>query len=325
MKLIDKNLPAREWSSEVVDRWLSSDEEEQKVAAMSMEDYVRHSNYEMSFTNQIFSNTPFKQEELVPKLDTDQPIIMIEIEPDSAGAVQVDLDGDLAETFTPYGRRVEMTFQEIVTQRITKSQPELMAYRYNFRTVLTDLMALRMSYVKDSAFMRGSDACLAPSGTNLLYTGKPNNYSWGNGNYWSYERFMRSQNLMRHHENSIEPATCLYNHLMLAAMNTQLRVDFAGTTVAVDMFTKTNAEFNIPNFAGKMISTIKKNLVTTGKYYFYGPENQVGRFTQMIDPTMSVENRKLRISFQMYEIWGLLFINQAGVAGTTFDAANVVV
>lgn len=324
MNLISRDLDAKEWSDAIVDCLLSSSEEDNKLAEMSMDDYVKHSNYEASFTNQIWQNTPFKKEELVPQLGTDQSVIMIEIEPDSAGAVQVDLDGDVQPVFTPYGRRVEMTFQEVASQRIVKSQLELMGYRYNFRTVLTDLTSLRMATVKDTCFIRGTEACLAPTGQNLTYTGKPNQYAWGNNNYFNTSRFGRSLNLMRNHPNSIEPATVLFNHMMLAGITDSTRVDFAGTTVAADMFTQTNSTVKLPGFDGKAIATIKKPIVATGKMYIYGPENQTGRYTQLIEPTMAVKNEKLRVSMQQYEVYGMIFINQAAIAGATFDGSNLI-
>lgn len=324
MSLISRDLPAREWSMEVIDRMLSNDEGERKIAEMSMDDYVKHSNYEQAFTNQVWQNTPFKQEDLVPQTGTDQVVIMVEIEPDSAGAVQVDVDGDILPVFTPYGRRVEMTFQQVASQRIVKSQLELMGYRYNFRTVLTDLTALRMATIKDQVFIRGTEGCLAPSGQNLAFTGKPNQFNWPSNGFFSTERFLRSLNLMRHHQNSIEPATVLFNHLALGLIANAIRIDFQGTTVAADMFTTTNSQVKLPGFDGKAISTIKKTIVPNGKFYMYGPEGQVGRYTQLIEPTMAVKNEKLRVSMQQYEVYGMLFTNQAGIAATTFDAANLV-
>jgi hypothetical protein len=324
MTLIDRNLNAKDWSMEFVDRMLSNDEGVQKTAELSMQDYLRHSNYEQSFCNQIVSNTPFKKEDLVPQLDTDQSVIMIEIEPDSAGAVQVDLDGDMRPVFTPYGRRVQMTFQEVASQRVVKSQLELMGYRYNLRTVLTDLMSLRMATVKDLAMIRATEACLAPNGQTLTYTGKGNQKVFGNNEFFTWNRFQRSLNLMRQHANAIEPATWLFNHLALGLLNDQIRVDFGATQVAADMFSTTNSELKIPGFGGKIISTIKKNVVPNGRHYYYGPENQMARYTQVIDPTMSVDTKKMRISFQMYEVYGMLFINLAAVAAVSYDASNLV-
>ena len=51
-----------------------------------------------------------------------------------------------------------------------------------------------------------------------------------------------------------------------------------------------------------MISTIKKKLVANNEYFFFN-ENQLGRYIYMYEPTMLVENKGLKISFEIYEVF----------------------
>ena len=67
-----------------------------------------------------------------------------------------------------------------------------------------------------------------------------------------------------------------------------------------------------------MISTIKQALVPKNQFFFYGPENQTGRYIQMIEPTMLVENRGLKVSFQLYEYLGILLVNQAAISKSNY-------
>ena len=307
---------SRAWSENIVNLLTEQDEGSTKQAAIGINDYLRPSNYEKSFAAQIFTPGPFVEEERTLALDHDQPVCLIEIEPDSAGAEQVDF-GDMAETFYPYGKRVPMTMRLLQTQRVTKNVIELGAYRYNFRTVLTDLLSLRLAFLRDEGLMRATNRCLSGHNVPLLYTGKPNTVTTGVA--FSYGQFQRALNVMRSQPNAIEPATMLYSHTMIALMKDQWRIDFAGTTVAADMFRAGQSDLTMPGENVKMISSIKQTLVPKNEFFFYGPENQTGKYIQMIEPTMLVENRGLKVSFQLYEYLGILLINQAAISKSTYN------
>lgn len=305
---------SRAWSSHVVGLLEENSESTRKEAALSMTDYLRPTNYEASFATKILTPGSFDQSEVVPALHHDQPQIYIEIEPDSAGAVAVDF-GNLAETFYPYGKRAAMTFQRVQTQRVTKDVTELGSYRYNFRTVMTDLLSLKLAYMRDARLLRATDACISPVDTPLAYTGRTNRTAPGS---WDYKTWQLSLNVMRGQPNAIETATVLFSHMMLAHMKVALVKDMAGTQVVTDIFRNGLAELNMEGDNVKLIATNKRTLVDIGTYYYYGPENQLGRYVQMIEPTMLVENRGLKVSFELYEMLGMILINQAAIARADF-------
>lgn len=305
---------SKQWSKSIVDRLMSRDEGQVKEAAIDMTDYLRPNNYEQSFASKILTPTSWNEAERTKALDSDHPMIMIEIEPDTAGAEQVDF-GNLAETFYPYGKRVVMSLTEVATQRIVKNVIELAAYEYNFRTVLTDLLSLQLAYIKDQKLLATADKCM--STTPLLYTGVANDVNVGAS--WNYGTWQRQLNVMRSTPNAIEPATCLFNHLMIGLMKDQIRQDFAASEIAAQVFRDGDMEITMPGDSLQMISTIKKKLVPQGHYYFFGPENQLGRYVYMYEPTMLVENRGLKISFEIFEVFGMMIINQAAVSKSRFS------
>ncbi len=308
----------RAWSTEMVDYLMDNSETSAKKAALSMTDYLRPVNREASFVSKLLTPGGFDESERWQSTDDDQPRVMIEIEPDSAGAEAVDF-GNLAETFYPYGKRAIMTCQQVGTQRIVKNTIELGAYKYNFRTVLTDLLSLRLAFLRDQRFLLATQRCLAPAGTNLTYTGKPNNVTVGAD--WSYHTWQRMFNLMREQPNAIEPASALFSHGMIALMKSQLVKDFPGTQVATDIFRTGMTELRMEGDDVKMIATNKVSLIPRGVFYMYGAENRLGRYIQMVEPTMLVENRGTRVSMELYEILGIMLINQAAVAGITFTSS----
>jgi len=305
----------RQWSSQMVDYLSDVDGPGRKQAALSMTDYLRPTNREASFVSKFLTPGGFDETERHRSTDFEGPQIMIDIEPDSAGAEVVDF-GSMAETFTPFGKRVIMRFQQVQTQRIVKNVIELEDYRYNFRTVLTDLLSLRLAFLRDARFIRATQKCLSPTGTPLAYTGKVNNAAISTP--WGYHTWQRFQNLMREQPNAIEPTGCLFSHGMIALMKSQLVIEFPGTQVATDIFRSGMTELRMEGDNVKMVATNKTTLVPKGTFYLYGAENRLGRYVQYKEPTMLVENRGLRVSMELYEILGIALINQAAIAGSTF-------
>lgn len=306
----------RAWSSHVVSCLSENSESSRKEAAMSMTDYVRPTNREASFVSKILTPGGWDESERHLSRDHDQPQLLIEIEPDSAGAEAVDF-GHLAETFYPYGKRVPMAMQEVHTQRVVKNVIELGAYKYNFRTVMTDLLSLKLAYLKDQGFITGTQRCLGPAGTNLAYTGKPNRVTVGA--IWDYHTWQRALSVMREQPNAIEAATALCSHGMIALIKSQLVKDFAGSQVATDIFRTGITQLKMEGDDVNIIITNKTALVPKGTFYFYGPENQLGRYVQMIEPTMLVENRGTRVSMELYEVLGMVLVNQAAISSSDFS------
>jgi hypothetical protein len=305
----------REWSSQQVALLQENTEESRKTAAMNMQDYLRPTNREASWCSKVLTPTEWDESERVQDRTHDQPQMLIEVEPDSAGAEHVDF-GNIPETFTPYGKRIPMTMTAVETQRIVKNAIELGAYKYNFRTVLTDLLSLKLAFMRDSRFMAATNACIAPVGTPLTYTGKDNQSNAGAP--WDYHTHQRALNVMRGQPNAIEPATAVASHLMIGLIKSQLVKDAPGTQVVTDIFDKGFTELTLQGDNMKFIFTNKQTLVPAHKFYYYGPENQLGRYVQMIEPTMLVENRGLKISFGLYEVLGILIANQAAVSATNY-------
>lgn len=305
----------RAWSSEVTELLMENSETSRKEAAISMTDYVRPVNRESAFCNKIFTPGPFDESERWQSLDHDQPQILIEIEPESAGAIPVDF-GSTADTVYLYGKRVPMAFQKVETRRVTKDVHELAAYKYNFRTVVTDLMSLKLAFIRDERFMRATNQCLGPEDSNLDYTGRPNHVAVGGP--WNYENWQKSFNVMRGQPNAIEPATVLFNHLNIAHMKSELVKDFLGGETADTIFRTGMTELKMEGDNVKMISSNKRTLIPDGSYFYYGPENQTGRYVQLTEPTMLVENRGTKVSFQLYELYGMVFVNQAAVSRSNY-------
>lgn len=307
---------SRAWSQQVVDQLMADDDTATKQAAMSMTDYVRPTNREMSFCQSVLSPAPWDENERVPAPDHDHPMIYIEVEPEAPGGQMVDF-GYTPNTFYPFGKRMPLTITLVRTDRIVKEVIELGAYKYNFRTVLTDLMSLQLAALKDSRFMQAVAGCLGSANTNLPLTGKPNYLTTNSA--LTYAHWLDFLDIMRRQPNKLEPAIVLINQLEISSFKTMLATTFTGTELAADMWRNGFASFELKGDNVKLVATIKDALVAKDEYYAFSAENRLGRCTVMYEPTMLVKNEGLKISFSQYEALGMSIVNYAAIAKKKFN------
>lgn len=297
------------WSAELVGLLEDRSDSSSKKAAAMADDYVRLFNYENRFCNAIVEPKPVDQSEIIPALTHDQPMIYIELQPDSAGAVTVDFGSSPAD-FYPYGRRVPMVFQQVETQRIVKNVIELASYRYNFRTVLTELLTLKLAALADARWMRATAACLAPIDTVMPWTGVANYRSMNS--QIDYDSWNRAKNIMLEAPNKLVPSMALLNSLQLAHFKSMTAAQFQGTEIVADLFR--NGWVNMSFDNTEMIATTKDAIVPVGDITFYADEASLGRNRQYQEPTMLVKNEGTEIQFWLYEVLGMIIVNQAAVA-----------
>ncbi len=298
------------WNNEIVGLLEDGSEGSRKQAAAMADDYVRLFNYENRFCNLIVEPKPVDQSEIIPALTHDQPMIYIELQPDSAGAVTVDF-GSSPTDFYPYGRRVPMVFQMVETQRIVKNIIELAQYRYNFRTVLTELLTLKLAALADARWMRATNACLAPLDTVMPWTGVANYRSMNS--QVDYDSWNRAKNIMLEAPNKLVPTMALMNSLHIAHFKSMVASQFAA---AGDLAAKLFRDGWVDEtFDGvKLVATTKDSLVSPGDITFYADEASLGRNRQYTEPTMMVKNEGTEIAFWIYEVLSMIIVNQAAVA-----------
>lgn len=300
----------RAWNSEIVGLLEERSESSNKTAAAMADDYVRLFNYENRFCNSLVEPKTVDANEIIPALDHDHPMIYIELQPDSAGAVTVDF-GSSPTDFYPYGRRVPMVFQQVETQRIVKNVIELASYRYNFRTVLTELLTLKLAALADARWMRATNKCLAPMDAVMPWTGVANFRSM-NGQL-DYDSWNRAKNIMLEAPNKLVPTMALLNSLHLAHFKSMVAAQFGSAGEVISKLFRdgwTDQQFD--NM--QMIATTKDTLVPVGDITFYADEASLGRNRQYQEPTMMVKNEGTEISFYLYEVLAMLIVNQAAVA-----------
>lgn len=307
---------AKAWSEHVVGLLEDGSESSIKEAKMSMEEYIRPFNREMDFCNRILTPTPWDESERVPSLTHDHPMLYVEVEPASPGAMMVDF-GYNVDTFYPYGKRVPLVIQQQMTERVIKEVTELASYRYKFRQAITDLSSLQLAAQRDARFMTATRSLLSAPNTALPWSGRTNNVNYGqNLDYPSWLKFM---DIPMTHPNKLKTACILINTLSIKWIRTFVAYTFQGTEVAANVWRKAFEEFYLEGDNVKVIATIKDSLVAENEYFGYAAENRLGRYVQYYEPTMVVKNEGLHISFWQYEALGMIIVNPTGISLGTFN------
>ena len=90
--------------------------------------YIRQKLYEDGILRRLFESCTVVSDELDPEMDSDNPSIIVEIEPEAPSATFVPFPGTGDRSYF-YGKRFRVPFGKIESKRESKSKFELMAIR----------------------------------------------------------------------------------------------------------------------------------------------------------------------------------------------------
>ena len=142
----------------------------QKEAQADITEYIRLKLREESFLDAVIPSATAEDSDLVPQVDTDKPVMIVELEPDSPGAITVPF-GTLPVNEYIRGRKVRMMFQRMVTPRFVKDVDELRTYTMDIRQVLSDNALKDLGAEQDGKFIATIEQLLVAPGTVLPETG----------------------------------------------------------------------------------------------------------------------------------------------------------
>lgn len=299
------------WNNRIVGQIVDGSPENVKLAEMSMQEYIRPFNREMEFANQILTPKPHTDEEVVPSTEHDMPMIMIEIEPASPGAMVVDF-GYAPPTFYPYGQRITVAYQMQMTERVVKNVIELRSYAYRFRQAVTDLSSLQLAAQRDARFMRAVRRLLGVVNTALPYSGQPNNVDYGSN--MTHDIWNRFLDIPTEHPNKLTTATVLTNTLNMKWLKSMIVNTFQGTELAASVWNKAFETVVTGDNGVRIVATIKDALVGRNEYLGFAAENRLGRYSVLQEPTMVVKNEGQLISFYQWEALLMALVNPTGVS-----------
>ncbi len=306
-------------SVEVMNRQLLSaiidaaDGPNEKVASAST-NMIRRKLRENGFSRLIL---PYKQVgdgDLAYLPDTELPVIVEEMEPESPGAKSISFN-DTADTRTYRMDKFVVYFSKITTPEFTKNVDELRTYKSDLRGVITDNALKDIQTEEDGRFIKTIDRIVgAVAGTGEA--GVRQNFEVSGGltrdNYVTILSYLE--------DRSLNNGVFLMNRKTAKQFLTWDRVKMGGDLsqkLAVDGLTAL-VEGKVMGI--RHIFTIKRDLVPDNVVYQFAEPNYLGRAYVLQNVTMYVEKKKDILRFSAQEKIGVTIANVASVNKVKFTS-----
>lgn len=279
--------------------------------------FVRQKLREEGFARKIFTPQSITAADLDRDV-TEVPRIIVEKEPDSIAA-------SFALTGAPEIRyykapRYEVFFHKIASADFRKTKAELATYKANIQQILQENSVKDLQRQEDGRLIERLDAIAAdPASGNY---GQIDNSATGFG----IRTLMEQIKALTKTEQKPGKILMAYN-TYLSLLSRQARI--VGGDVAGEHFRGAG----MTSFYGFEIITTNKhdimsstglatanNLATFGdKVYVFAPENYLGQFYSMQEPTVFIKTEADMIEFQTYEYVGMGLGNTKGFVSAKYN------
>lgn len=283
-----------------------------KQAAQDVNDYIRTRMREDGIFRTIIEPVPIGNDELDPQVDTDANVKVIELEPDSPGAVGIPY-GTLPQRQVIFGRRARVMFARLATPEFTKDVGLLRTYVQDIRQIISDNALKDLLAQEDGQAIRTCNSLLVGADQVVPATGTVQWRTIDGG--ITRETWNDAMKVMEQTPNHLTAAKCLVNTIFLKDLQ-KWGGDELGQNLSEEV-AKTG--FVQRQFFGKdLIATIKRNLVRDSSVMMFAPEQNLGKFYVLEDATMYIDKDKWFVTMCAAEEIGSLIANVAGVARVDF-------
>jgi hypothetical protein len=281
-----------------------------KQAESTINDYTRTRVREDGIWRRVMPVQPIADSELDRAVDTDEPIKIIDREPDSPGSITIPFAG-LPNNLYIKGERYKCHFARVVTPRFTKDFDQLRTYHMDIRQVLSDNSIKDMLAEEDSKFISAVNTALV--GPNLVTptSGTVQHQVIPGG--ITRDSLWDSMEIMPSTPSCLEVHTALINNITIKRVCKLTRNEMGGNLAEELM----RNGWTLSNFMGvDWIITIKKGLVPTNTIYYFADPKFIGKAFSLVDTTMYVKREAYMLEFFAYETIG-------GAIGWTSGLARV--
>lgn len=275
-----------------------------KEASENLSFFVRDRLRETGFARRVFTPTPVSSVELDRTLDSDEPILFLEKEPDSEAAAMTFRSTPDIRYYK--GKRAAVNFEVLSTDEFKKSKFELQTYKVDITTIL------QQNSVKD--LQKQEDLGMYNS---LVAVATANNSVKNVGAAPTVPGVLKQAEILVGRQ--VPLGVILMTHStylrLLAEPATQVGSPLASALVT--------GEANLSNFYGwRIVTTIKNDVVPDGRViYLADPDNFLGKMYVLQDATATVKTEGHMLTFNMYESIGMTIANIKGVHIADFTMA----
>jgi hypothetical protein len=269
-----------------------------KVAASEATEFTRTRVREGGFYPKIMPEILVTSADLAPQVDTDKPVMVVEKQPNSPGAVTVPF-ATLPTGFYIRGPKYRITFARVMTRMFIKDLSELRTWRMDIRQVISDNSVKDMLAEIDSKFLTAVNSALVGPDQVVPTSGVAQWQTIFGG--ISRETLEEGMTIMPQTPSHLEAKTALANSVTRYRILSWGR-DEVGGDAAQDMLMK---GWTSDTFMGaEWIWTIKRDLVPDDSVYYFGPPDHMGKNCYLEDTTMFVKREAFMIMWYLYKELG---------------------
>jgi hypothetical protein len=284
-----------------------------KNASEASSKMVRRRIRENGFFRSIIPLRPVQQSELTRMPDSELPVIIDEMEPDSPGAVAIPFN-DTADTAFFYGDKFVTYLAKISTREFTKNIDELRTYKTDIKAVITDNALKDIQTLEDSRGIATVDEIVGTPGVPDGAAGVVQNHVINS----DITRASYTTILSHLEDLHLNNGVFLMNRKTAKKFLTWDRSEIGGD-LAQSLLTEGLVALQKAKIMGvPHLFTIKRNLVADNVVYQFTEPNFLGKGYIYQDVTMYVEKKKDIIRFSAQEKIGFSIANVAGCSKTTF-------
>lgn len=309
--------------------------------ARATSDYIRMKLREEGFLRKILPPTTITGDDLTKQVSTDKPSKVVELEPDSPGAMSIPF-GEFPSGTYIHGKRWLVTFSRIATPMFNKDVAELHDYDLDIRQVISDNALKDLQAEEDGKFIQTVNSVLSldsmnpneslpygPAGAGVQLWKRGTGTYPANVVYTSIddtavptellvrETFVKAKGIMLGTDARLRPQTALVNQKTALEFEKWKREDVGGDLAQSILVNGWNNEVS-KWFGLNWITTVKDNLVPDGSVYLFAAPEYLGRLYFLEDTTMFVKREGPMLSWYSYEMLGGGIANVAACSRMDF-------
>jgi hypothetical protein len=304
----------REFNNELFDQLSSNDTSLVKNAEDAVTKFVRTQVREDGVFRAVFPMLPVTAADLTPQLDTDDPVIILEKEPSSPGAVSVPFMSTPIGWFIS-GDKFRVTFNILQSPRFIGHLSKLRTYRMDIRQVISDNSLRDILAQEDSAFFQALNAAMGGVADGVSpMSGAVQWQTIGGG--ISRDSVTEIKKILPSTSSHLEAVTAIVNNVTVNDFVKWGRDEIGGDK-SQDMLVSGKMLENMLGLDWHV--TIKRHLVPDSTVFLMADTGFIGKSFVMEDVTLHIKREAMIVQWYAYEEIGSSIAHAAGIGRADFN------
>lgn len=281
------------------------EKEAQEQASM----YIRLKLYEDGILRRLFDHRTVTADELDPLMDSDQPSIICELEPDATKATFIPFKGT-GDRMYFNGKRFRVPFGLVEAERISKDKFELMTIRMPIQQWLQENQIKAIQEAEDRLFLETMDDIVKQPDASTIQN---ITFDLTTGSFKdAFTEGMDAFNKLR------LPLGKVLMNKSTYLKSLKLKIEEVGNKPMEDRFNR-GVEGEESFLGVPVVTTIKDNLVKDNEMYFFTQQDYFCKFFLLQDATLMLKTEGHTVTFYTYEAPGFGVGNTKGVVKVTLN------